>query len=226
MPEGCSRRSYTLHLPTAESQSVQYRAAPFFVLVQEIREGSPSYSLRPWGAAAVVDIEADDKAAASDVVMVVVTHGVPIPQDGSLFGWAPGDAVTALVAIYARCTPTSPEPSWAAMPLAGTPEMQWPPFAGEHLFGHWFWEYYRAGRVSLLDGLIAGAPDTVYWVDTKAVLGSDSCAVACDITSPAGPTLPCGRYVYYEALREGKRVPSLTELLADSSKIDLAPRFQ
>jgi hypothetical protein len=200
--------------------------ARFFVLGQESREGRPSYSLRPWGAAAVAEIEADDKAAVSDVVVNVVTHGVPIPQDGSLFGWTPGDAVTALVATYARYTPACPEPSWAVMPLAGIPETQWPPFTDEHLFGHWFWEYYRAGRVVLLDGLIAGNPDTVYWVATKAVLGSDSCAVARDITSLVGPTLQRGCYVYYEALQAGKLVPPLAALLADTGKIDLASRFR
>lgn len=61
-------------------------------------------------------------AAVPDVVVDAVTHGVPFPQDGSLFGWTHGDGVTALVAVYASYTPASPEPSWAAMPLAGIPE--------------------------------------------------------------------------------------------------------
>ena len=200
--------------------------ARFFVLGQESREDRLCYSLRPWGAAAVAEIADDDRAAIPDVVVNAVIHGVPIPQDGSLFGWMSGDAVTALVVTYGRYTPVSPEPSWAVMPLAGIPEKRWPPFAGEHFFGHWFWEHYWAGSVILLDGLIAGTPETVYWVDTKAVLGSDSCAVARDITSPAGPTLRHGCYVYYEALRAGKRVPPLTALLADTGKIDLAARFR
>jgi len=35
-----------------------------------------------------------------------------------------------------------------------------------------------------------------------------------------------GRYVYYQALRAGKPVPSLRVLLAATGKIDLAPRFR
>ena len=35
-----------------------------------------------------------------------------------------------------------------------------------------------------------------------------------------------GRYVYSEALRAGEVVPSLTALLADTRKTDLAPRFR
>jgi hypothetical protein len=32
--------------------------------------------------------------------------------------------------------------------------------------------------------------------------------------------------VYYEVLKENQAVPPLSALLADASKIDLAPRFQ
>jgi hypothetical protein len=69
---------------------------------------------------------------------------------------------------------------------------------------------------SWLDDLIAGTPGTVCWINTKAVLGSDCCAVARDITSPEGHTLRRGRYVYYEALRK---------LLAAADRADLASRF-
>lgn len=96
----------------------------------------------------------------------------------------------------------------------------------ECLFGDWFWEHYRAGNLVCLGGLIAETPDTVFWVDTRAILGSGCCAVARDITSPDGYTLRRGRYVYHQALRADKPMPSLGELLADTEKIDLAPRFQ
>lgn len=200
--------------------------AGFFVLVSDSSEGRPLYSLCTWQAGGIVDIEADGSAAVSDVAVKAVTRGVPLPRHGSVFGWRHGDAVTALVAVYTEHTPESPEPSWTVMPLAGTPEAQWPPFTGERLFGHRFWEQYRAGSIITLDNLIAGTPDTVFWADTKAILGSDCCAVAHDISSPDGPVLRRGRYVYYQALRDGKPVPSLNALLADPGKIDLAPRFQ
>ena len=74
--------------------------------------------------------------------------------------------------------------------------------------------------------LIAGNPDTVFWLDTHAILGSDCYAVVHDIQSPEGPTLQRGRYVYFDALRAGKPVPSLSVLLADSAKTDMAPQFQ
>ena len=60
----------------------------------------------------------------------------------------------------------------------------------------------------------------------KAILGSDSCAVARDVSNPEGHTLRRGRYIYYQALRAGKPVPSLTALLSDTSEIDLALRFR
>jgi hypothetical protein len=112
------------------------------------------------------------------------------------------------------------------MPLAGIPAECWPPFTDEPLLGHWFWSYYWAGRIVSLGGLIAGKPDTVFWTDREEVLGRDCCAVAHDITSPEGYTVRRGRYVYYEALRTDKPVPSMSTLLADVGKIDIAPRFQ
>ena len=103
---------------------------------------------------------------------------------------------------------------------------QWPPFTDEHLFGLWFWEYYRSGDLVSVDSLIAEAPGTVFWIDTSAILGSDSCAAAHGIKSPEGFKLERGRYVYHQALRAGEPVPSLRVLLADTGKTDLAPRFR
>jgi hypothetical protein len=198
--------------------------ARFFMLLHNCGEGRPPFSLYPWRADGVVDIQADG-GAAPEVVADAVTLGVPIPR-GSLFGWTRGEVVTALVVVYAEYTPASPVPSWGVMPLADIPERQWPPFTDEPLFGHWFWEYYRAGNIIPLGGLIAGTPGTVFWADTKAILGSDCCAVTRDIRGPEGHILRRGRYVYYQALRAGKPVPPLTVLLANIGKTDLAPRFQ
>lgn len=198
----------------------------FFVLSQDYGDAKPTYSLWSWPAGDIVDIDAESSADVPHVAVAAVTCGVPIPRDGSLFGWTDGNAVNALVVVYAKYTAAYPEPGWAVMPFAGTPEAQWPPFTGEPLFGHWSWEQYRAGNIISLDALIAETPDTVCWVDTKAILGSDCCAVARDISTPEGHMLQRGCYVYFQALRAGKPVPSLKALLADPSKIDLAPRFQ
>ena len=199
--------------------------ARFFTLSCREGEGRPGYSVRLWPTGDVAGIEADQRETISDVVVNAVTSGVPLPQDGSLFGWTHGGAVTALVAVYTQYTPTSPVPSWTTMPLAGVPEPQWPPFTDERLFGPWFWEHFRIGNITFLNDLIADTSAAVYWVDTQAVLGSDCCVVARDITGPDGQVLRRGRYVYYQALRAGTPVPSLTALLADAGKTDLAPRF-
>ncbi len=197
----------------------------YFVLSRDCREDRPRYYLHPWRAEGVVKIEADD-ASFSGVTMNALTYGVPIPQDDSLFGWRDRETITALVVFYTRYTPACPEPSWAVMPLVGIPEAQWPPFTGESVFGHWFWEHYQAGNVVSVDGIVGGKPDTVFWVDTQTILDSNCCAVAHDITSPEGYTLRRGRYVYHKALRADKAVPPLRVLLADTSKTDLAPQFR
>jgi hypothetical protein len=218
-------RSMVLILPSGED-------AEFFVLLQECAEGGSSFSLCPWPAEglvdteAVVDIEADGAVPVPDVAVEVVTRGVPIPRHGSVFGWSFGDVIAALIPVYAEYSPAYPQPHWSVMPLAGSRQAQWPPFTGERLFGSWFWEHYQAGCIISLDSLIAGTRHAVFWVDTRAILGSDCCVVSSDIRSPEGPTLRRGRYVYHETLRAGTMVPSLSALLADTGKTDLGPRFQ
>lgn len=200
--------------------------ARFFVLSYDDGDGGkPSYLLRPWRDGAVVDI-ADDGAVAPDVIVDAVTQGVPIPEHGSVFGWRYGDAVTALILIYANRAPGAPEPSWAVMPLAGIPLQQWPPFTDDRLFGRWFWDYYQGGGIVFVGELIASTRDAVFWADAKTILGSGCCVVTRDIKSPEGYTLPAGRYVYHEALQAGVPVPSLEVLLASTNIIDLAPRLR
>jgi hypothetical protein len=198
-------------------------SAEFFVLTRDCREEDPLYSLRPRRSKEVLRIGGN---AAGDIAVNVVMHGIPIPRDRSLVGWRHGDVITTLVPVYTAFTPSSPEPAWVVMPRSDTPESQWPTFMEERFFGRWFWNQYRDGRIIYLGGLVAATADTVFWENTKAILGSDCCAVARDIKSSEGYTLRRGSYVYYEALRAGKPIPSLTDLLADTSKIDLAPRLR
>ncbi len=198
----------------------------YFVLTHDFSQPESVFWLWSWPAGEVVDIEAGGTADIPDAAANAVTQGVPIPRDGSLFGWPQGGAITALVVVYTEYTQATPEPSWAVMPLAGIPEAQWPPFTGDPLFGHWAWEGDPAGSVVSIDEFVAANPDVVFWVDTKAILGSDCCVVARDLTGPEGHTLRRGRYVYYQALKASKPVPSLGALLADPGKMDLAPRFE
>jgi hypothetical protein len=199
--------------------------AGFYVLFHNRGTGEDFYLLKQWSGRSVGSVYACNGADIPIAFADVVTSGVPVPRDGSLFGWKSGDGVTALVTIHVKYTPAHPEPSWSLMLLADVPEALWPPFVEEPLFGSWFWDHYQAGSIIWLDRLIAATPDTVFWVDTEAILDSDCCIVARDIESPTGYTLRRGRYVYYQVLEEGKQVPPLAELLASPDKTDLAPRF-
>jgi len=200
--------------------------ARFFVLAQGGGEGGPLYSLCPWPAGDVVDIDARGRAPVPEVLVRAVTRGIPLPRHGSVFGWVDRASVGALIVIYTDGAPGRPQPRWSVMPFAGLPESHWPPFTGRTFFGEWFWGDYWAGGIVSLDQVIARAPGSVFWVNTRAVLAAYSCAVARDIVSPDGHALRRGRYVYWEALRSGRPVPSLTALLADPEKIDMAPRFR
>lgn len=196
----------------------------FFVLRLDCENDKPVYSIGPWPAGDTEEIRADDNPPVSDTLANVLTYSVPIPQDGSLFGWIHGEVVAALVVVYADES-ESPVPSWAIMPLSDAPEWQWPPFIDERFFGSWFWKNYRAGEVVCLGDLVAENPGTVFWVDTKTAIGSDCCVVEHDIQTSTGHALRRGRYVYFQALRDRKGVPPLEVLLADTGKVDLAPRY-
>jgi hypothetical protein len=201
--------------------------AQFHVLSHSQGEGKSIYSLFPWPAGWFSDVEEEIHAGRPlHEVRRVLDRGVPIPLHGSLFGWRQDDSITAMIAIYANYSPPHTEPSWTVMPRTDIPEAQWPPFTSRRLFGRWFWQWYRDGSIISLSDLIAHSPDTVFWVNTMAALGSGSCAVAAEVRDPQGYGLPRGRYVYSRALRAGKPVPSLEALLASDSRVDLSPGFQ
>lgn len=200
--------------------------ARFYVLSHSYDEHETIYSLSPWPAGWISDIEEAQAGDALDEVNRVLARGVPIPLHGSLFGWRRDDSITALIAIYAEYSPPHTQPSWTVMPLTNIPEVQWPPFTGRSFFGEWFWQLYRSGSLTSLSNLIATNPDTVFWVDTRTTLGSGSCAVSAEISAPEGYKLRRGSYVYYRALRTGKPAPSIQALLSDDSKIDLSPGFR
>lgn len=196
----------------------------FFVLARHHSPGHPSYTLRPWLGRERVGIYPDTGYGVPDHFADVVRSGVPIPPDGSLFGWRDTDLITALIAIYAEYTPGGQEPCWSLMPLAELPATAWPPFTREHLFGPWFWDHYRAGRLVILDGLIADTPGIVFWANTEATLGSGCCVVADDVEG-RGFTLPRGRFVHHSVLDSAAPVPALDALLAGTGTTDLSSRF-
>jgi len=109
----------------------------FFVLMRIRSRSRTDYTLSPWRATGAVEIAADG-GEVPELVANVVEQGIPVPRDGSLFGWAYQEIVTALIVIYASYRPDSPVPVWSVMPLVGTPESQWPPFSIERFFVLWF----------------------------------------------------------------------------------------
>ena len=108
----------------------------FFVLRLLSRNGRPVYSVA-LAAGDVQEISADDDTPVSGTLANALTQGVPIPRDGSLFGWIHGDAVAALVVVYASESEDL-VPSWAIMHSRAL-KMGWFPFSDERLFGSWFW---------------------------------------------------------------------------------------
>lgn len=198
----------------------------FFILWLDLDDDEISYSIGPWPAGDDAQISAHRSTGMTDTFTRAICSGVPIPRDGSLFGWAPADVVVALIVVYAEYAPDNPEPSWTIMPLADTAKSQWPPFIGKRLFGTWFWEHYQNGNIISLSALIARNPDTVFWVDATAPLGAACCVVAADLSDSSGHVLPRGRYVYFQVLEVGTTLPPLDALLADPGRADLAPRLE
>jgi hypothetical protein len=111
------------------------------------------------------------------------------------------------------------------MPLASTREKEWPPFVNEPYLGGWFWDYLQAGRLLSLAAFVADTPDTIFWADTKSILGSDTCVVAKDVVKTGSPTLRRGAYVYARSLRARLPVPPLADLLAAPATVDIANFF-
>jgi len=211
-------RSMVLLVPDGDEAS-------YFVLSQYNGDDRSWYSIRPWPGGVVLTIDTDGDALAPPMFVSAVSQGTPLPRDGSLFGWVQDDAVNALVAVYTEYSPEILEPCWSVMPCADVPGTRWPPFTGEPFIGNWFWDLIEARKLVSVEGLIAGRPETVFWVDAEAVLGSDCCVVTRDIESPEGYMLPTGCYLFHEVLQAGTPVPPIHELLGRFNKTDLAPRF-
>jgi hypothetical protein len=199
-----------------------------------VKDGQPSafFTVRPWrdrdqGVVIGSGGRTGQQGALSfeEAARVVITS-VPFPRNGSMFGWKDGDTVTALILFYSD-PETDEEPVRSCMPLAGTPESQWPPFLGERLFGSWFWEYCRTGRIVDLGSLAGQTQRMVFWVPLEIPSAGPGCvAVKADLAAGDGTfTLPRGCYAWWKALRGGAPVPPLADLLADPRKIDLGTRF-
>lgn len=192
----------------------------FFILSQESTAGKP-FSLFPWRAPGTTVI-IRGPGSLPDEAAEALACGVPIPPHGSIFGWAAGSAVTALVFAYARYTPQSPVPGWSVLPCLEVPRGQWPPRSYKKVLGRWFWQYVRAGAVLDLRDDIAAAPGALLWSGAAQLPDSECCAVARDVALTGGLRLPAGRYVPYQAALADVPIPALDVLLRDPSRRDLA----
>jgi hypothetical protein len=216
------------HVPTMHSMVLMLcdgEDVRFFALLRDCGDGRPVYSIVPWDASGTGTIESGG-AEVPGLAASAVLQGVPIPRDGSLFGWIHGGLVIALIVVYTGYTPDRPVPSWSVMPRADSSETQWPPFTDERLFGNWFWHHLRARCIIDLGGVIAATPGTFFWADTYPVLGSDCCVVSGDVKTPDGHVLCHGTYLDSAALRAGVAAPTFAELPKGVDVTDLAPGFK
>ena len=194
----------------------------FFILTHDDCDGRPYFWLSVWGGPGTIEIE-PGTAAIPGEFEDVLHDGIPLPRDGSMFGYMDGGIITTLLVSWTTPGGDCPDPHYMAMPLAGMAEEEWAPFTGNALLSSWFWDYLRDGHIIPLRDLIAGTPGTVFWVVAEP--GVPMVAVKKAIPCGGG-TLPAGRYVYYQQLRDGTPLLSLEDALADPGRIDLAPRFE
>ena len=146
------------------------------------------------------------------------------PADGSLYGWRHGAAITALIMFFDDGAPDGC-PSWSVYPHAGIPGAHWPPFTDDDWGPDWFREHSAAGHLADLGPSVAATCGTIFCVPSGEALGNFLCAVRADIPVAPGFVLPRGCYAYDLVLRSGIQLPSLDDLLADESRVDLGPRF-
>lgn len=200
--------------------------AGFFAIADQSSCSRHGFGIWSWPAGDVSYLTSGKSVVVPEELVDAVTRGTPIPTDGSLFGWLSAGSIIALVVIYAQYTKQTPYPGWSVMPMVGTPADQWPAFTGRDLLGNWSWDYLKEHRLVSLDSLVAQNPDTVFWTTLASIPGQAYCVVAQDVVSAEGYRLSKGRYAYYRNLEAAEPVPSVEALLAEESKIDLAPRFQ
>ena len=196
----------------------------FFILNHQSKDADDFYSLWRWPGEDIAEIEPDTELPATGEVADILTQGVPLPRNGSFFGWKTGGVVTTTMTVYADYCPERPIPGWAVAPLEGVPDSSWPPFTGETLAEGWSWDGYRNGDIVDLAPLIAATPGTVFWAYPDG-LTYPCCAVARNVTSPDGWVLVQGCYVGWRSLRDEETAGPLDEVLA-GDVTDLAPRFQ
>jgi hypothetical protein len=211
-----------LHLITL--MVIRESGPEFYLLTRQV-DSEVIYSLTSWDDSDRADIDSGDKIPPDK--MDVLLHAVPLPRDGSLFGALRGQEVTGLLQVGTHPLPGSPEPRFSVLVPAGTPRGQWPPAASEGLFGSWFWDGCKAGRIVDLAPVIAATENTVIAVPADGIPGAGGYLTVVRVPLSGGRwTLPAGVYAYKDAVAAGTRIPPADKALASPGLIDLGPRFR
>jgi hypothetical protein len=201
-------------------------AGSYFVLTQNVEGGACNLFAWNHEAASAVIRPDEDSRFVSAGAASVIRHAIPIPADGTMFGWAgPRRRVTALIPLYVAYRPGNPKPSWSVMPHYRAPEATWPPFIDSgNLFCQKMWAAVAAGQLVSLGPVIGDSVDTVVWVEPRDADAPGYADVCTDVRWD-GYTLPAGKYAAYQDLREGIEWPEPLEVVERYTVTDLAPRF-
>lgn len=197
----------------------------FFILTQA-REGL--FVIRPWSRQEAGG-EIRPGEAVHDVIVRVIADGMPIPHDGALLGWVADRQVTAMLSVHSGHPPASgavvPVPEIRVMPMAGTAELDWPPFTASPLGDGRLWDYLERGHIVDIVPLLTGSAGHAFLVPSPNGL-SARCVVVTGNLSAQEYWLPAGIYMHHWLLCEGVPAPPAGQLLALPGTVDLAHKRQ
>jgi hypothetical protein len=199
--------------------------AKFFVLTETDR----AFHIRPWNGEdeAVQEIVPGEPVAG--IFAWVIAHGMPVPRDRAVLGWAPDRQVTAILAVQGG-NPAGPDeapavPAMQVMPMSGTVTIDWPPFGASLLGDGRLWDYLERGDIVDIAPLLASCPGQAFRTPCPYGGGSPPGAACVVVTANLVAReywLPAGVYTEHWMLREGIPVPQAGQLLALPGTVDMA----
>jgi hypothetical protein len=172
----------------------------------------PSYGLYRWPArepSKGLKVEPGTPATGKFAhVPRLLRTAVPLPRDGSVYGWLNHNTVTTWMVFYTRTDDHRNEPTWFPMHLESAKRRDWANTAGRDFWRYPFWAQLRAGQIVPLGPSIASAPGTFYWATPP---GGETLEAHGVVTAPFqsrdGWRVPAGRFIYDGALTSGMQVP-------------------
>ena len=186
------------------------------------------FIIRPWSRQEDSETITPD-GEVPDAVFRVIAHSMPVPRDGTLLGWVEDRQVTAMLAVHSAPPAVTgaavPFPEIRVMPLAGTSELDWPPFTGSPLVDGRLWDYLDRSKLVDIGPLLTGRAGQAFWVPSPRG-HSPKHGAGCVVLPRNLPGeecwLPAGVYIHHWMLREGIPVPAPAQLLALPSAVDMA----